>query len=294
MLWARRWQGPRGKRAHHRWIWISLAGRSSRSLHPGQHQITLQENQMTWHVQRQWNSSIQQQTFLRWHTQVENQIPKLSKQTTAVGGNCLQFTCSMRLDKSRREMSANNMERPQNICQNRELLSMPGHWTCLGNQRKPTIPSASQTKPTTEVPKHRQHPHQSMLQSHPFRSLQKTVWTDNNHGNKQEPTTRQNLPTTLPSSATCRSNHQKGPNIDWTTATQQRSQSSWTSQGQFQQRAQQKENNLLLHQTFQHLVWTSPLNHQICQRQIQSPMVDSACVLPHIYQSQRNLSRRSV
>jgi len=53
--------------------------------------------------------------------------------------------------------------------------------------------------------------------------------------------------------------------------TLQRSQSSQTSSGPFQQQTQQKENNLVLCWTFQHLVWTSPLNHQVCQRQIQPP-----------------------
>jgi len=158
---------------------------------------------------------------------------------------------------------------------------MPRHWTRLGNQRKPTTPSASQTKPTTEAPERRHHPHQNMLWSHPFRSLQKTVQTDNNHGNKQEPAAGQNLPTVLPSSPTCGTSHQKGPNIDWTTATQRRSQNSWTSWGQFQQRTQQKKDNLLLHWTFQHLVQTSPLN-------------ESVHVSPQICQHQRNLSRRSI
>jgi len=62
----------------------------------------------------------------------------------------------------------------------------------------------------------------------------------------------------------------------------------------FQQRTQQKKDNPLLHWAFQHLVQTSPLNHQIHQRQIQSSMVESVYVLPQIHQPQRNLSRRFV
>jgi len=54
-----------------------------------------------------------------------------------------------------KKRATNRTERPQNIHWNRELLPTPRHWTCLGNQRKPTIPSASQTKPTTEVSKRR-------------------------------------------------------------------------------------------------------------------------------------------
>jgi len=78
---------------------------------------------------------------------------------------------------------------------------------------------SNQLKPTTEAPKCRQHPHQGLLQSHPFRSPQKNLQPDNNHGNKQKPTTRQNFHTTLPSSTTGRADHQKGCNIDWTCIT---------------------------------------------------------------------------
>jgi len=41
------------------------------------------------------------------------------------------------------------------------------HWTHLGKQRRLTIPSACQTKPTTEAPKCWQHPCQRMLWSCP-------------------------------------------------------------------------------------------------------------------------------
>jgi len=78
----------------------------------------------------------------------------------------LQFSCDMWLDNPRREIQT----------EQNELLSTSGHWTCLGNQRRPAsaIPSASQTKPTTEAHKScRQHPCQGMFQSHPFRSLQR-------------------------------------------------------------------------------------------------------------------------
>jgi len=85
-------------------------------------------------------------------------------------------------------------------------------WVSLCNSWRPTFLSASQTQPTTEAPKCKQHLHQGLLQSHPFRSPQKTIWTDNNHGYKQEPTTRQKLLTTLSSSTTRRS--RKDPNTE--------------------------------------------------------------------------------
>jgi len=51
--------------------------------------------------------------------------------------------------------------------------------------------------------------------------------------------------------STCMPSFRKDSNIDWTTATQQRSQSFWTSQRQFQkQTQQQEEDNLFLHSTF--------------------------------------------
>jgi len=103
-----------------------------------------------------------------------------------MGGNHPRTICLHHSAAQLKKRDANNAEWPQSINWNRELLSMPRHWTCLGCQRRPAIPRASQTKPTTEASKCRNHPHQSILQSHPFRSLQKHVQTDNNHEKKQE------------------------------------------------------------------------------------------------------------
>jgi len=48
--------------------------------------------------------------------------------------------------------------------------------------------SASETKPTTEAPKHSHHPHQSMLQSHPFGSSKRlSELTTNTETNKNTP-----------------------------------------------------------------------------------------------------------
>ena len=213
ILWARQWRRPWREMVHHWWTWIGLAGRSSTSPHPGQHQITLQENQMTRPAQRWWNCSVQQQTFLlhddtlKWRTTSQNSASR------PAGGNHLQFTWGMWLDWSRREVPSTQNDPKMSI--ETWFFFQPGHWTCVGNQRRPTIWSVSQTKPTTEVPHCRWHPCQSMLQSHPFRSVKKTVWHHNNNGNKQEPANRHNLPTT-----THRSSHQKVPNIAWTTTTQ--------------------------------------------------------------------------
>ena len=126
-------------------------------------------------------------------------------------------------------------------------------------------------------------------------SKQSTVWTDNNHGNKQEPATRQNLPDNTSKLSTCMPSCRKDSNIDWTTATQRRSQSFWTSQRQFQKQTQQEEeDNLFLHLTFQLLVQTCRFNPQNHQRQIEPPMAESVCVLPQIHQPQRDIPRWSV
>jgi len=169
------------------------------------------------------NNKLSCDDMLKWRTKFQNSVNRLA------GGNHLQFTCSMWPDKSRRELPTEQNDPKMSIetgnffpCLDTELV-----WATNGNLL--AIPSAPQTKPTTKASKRRQQPHQSMLQSHAFRSLQKTVQTDNDHGNKQEPTARQNLPTTLPSSTTCRTSHQKSPKIDWTTTTQRRSQSCQTS-----------------------------------------------------------------
>lgn len=60
---------------------------------------------------------------------------------------------------------------------------------------------ATQIKPAAEVPKHQQHWHHSMLQSHPLNCLQKNVWTGNNHWSKQKMLIRTSLNRTLPRSA---------------------------------------------------------------------------------------------
>jgi len=105
----------------------------------------LRKKQMLRPMQRRWNGSIQQQTFLRWHTQVENQIPKFSRQTSRRKLHVIHLKHVAREVKSR---VANNTEWPQDVNWNRELLSTDRHWTGLGNQQKHTISSPSQTKLT--------------------------------------------------------------------------------------------------------------------------------------------------
>ena len=176
MLWVWWWWRPWGKRAHHWWMWISMAGRSSRSLCPRQHQITLQENQMLRSVQRWWNSSIQQQTFLQWHAQAENQIPTISNQTSGwkLPTIHLQHVARWTSQNERHQQHRTTPRCP--LKHGTSFHACCRHQTCLGNQRKPAFRAhLRQTKPTTEVSKRRENPHQSMLQSHPFRSLQKNV-----------------------------------------------------------------------------------------------------------------------
>jgi len=84
----------------------------------------------------------------------------------------------------------------QEINWNRKLLSAPTsrRQSCLGRQWRRASTSAPQTKPTVEA-----QMQTTFLQNHALRpSLQVS---DNNQGNKQDPTTTQNLPTTLPTEA---------------------------------------------------------------------------------------------
>jgi len=66
----------------------------------------------------------------------------------------LQANSAMHLQHVARQVKkrcANSTEWPQNVNWNRELLSTLRHWTCLSNQRRLTIPSASKNKQKTEV-----------------------------------------------------------------------------------------------------------------------------------------------
>jgi len=151
-------------------MWISLAGRSSRSLNPRQHQITLQEKQIL-------------------------QPAAHRDDGIAVFNN--KLSCDNTLT-SRRQLVCNS----------------PASWReTPTTQNDPKMPIKTEhffpTKPTTETFKRKQHLHQSMLQSHPFRCPQKAVQTDKNNGNKKNPTARQNPATALSSFATCRSSHKK-------------------------------------------------------------------------------------
>jgi len=149
----------------------------------------------------------------------------------------LQFTYSIWSDKSRSI---------------KKLHSTFGHWTHLINWRKPTMSSASHTQPKTEVTKWGHHPCTSMWQSHPFRSLQETVWTDNDNRNKQEPMDRQNLPTVLPGSATCLSHQQKDSTEHWLKNHNTRKKpTTQTSKWWFQQPTKETNDHLLLNWTFQ-------------------------------------------
>jgi len=158
-----------------------------------------------------------------------------------------------------------------------------------GNPTETSVPSASQTKPTTEAPKCRPHPCQSMLQIHHFRSLKKIAWTDNNHGNKQEPITRQNMlvaHTTLPTEAP-----QHAGLITKKIPTQTE-QLDHNEEAKALKRAKQNSNDKQNRRRTIYfcigcgIIWSEP---------VQSIIKWSVCVSPQmILQPQRDLSRRSV
>jgi len=125
------------------------------------------------------------------------------------------------------------------------------HWACLGNQRKPAIPSESETKPTTEMPKCRHPP------STPKPSLQESAkdclnWQQSQKqtriyrwADKIRPQHFQALQHTGPITKKVPTLTEKQQHIKEAKALK-------TSWGQFQQQTQQKENNLLLCWLFQH------------------------------------------
>jgi len=183
-------------------------------------------------MMRRWNSSVQQQTFLQCHAQVENQIPKLSKQTSIRQPPAIHLRDLVGQVKKRDAIST---EWPL-IHWLKQVVSF--HiWTLnfivWSDNGYPHCNSECMSNRTNNWSAQMQAKSMSKLQSCYFRCLQKTVWIDNNHRNNQEPATGQNLPTTL-QSLRHMSHHWKDPFTDWTTATQQRSQITWTSQGQFQ------------------------------------------------------------
>jgi len=113
---------------------------------------------------------------------VEHQILKLNKQTGRRKPDASQLQHVARKVKKR---DTNMTEWPWDVHSETDFFSMPGHCFFLDNQRRPA--HTSWTKPTTEAPEQRQHPHHSMIQSHPFRNKRMSKLTTTTESNKNLP-----------------------------------------------------------------------------------------------------------
>jgi len=169
------------------------------------------------------NNKLSCDDMLKWRTKFQNSVNRLA------GGNYLQFTCSMWLDKSRRELPTEQNDPKISIETGNffPYLDTELVWATNGNlQFRVHLKSNQQLKYLNADSIHTKACFKA-IPSGVYKRLSKlTTITETN---KNLPLRRQNLPTTLPSSTTCRTSHQKGRNIDCTTTTQQRSQSYQTS-----------------------------------------------------------------
>jgi len=229
-------------------------------------------------------SQIKQQTFPQWHAQVKNKIPELSKQTlreeTAVIH--LQHACACWMSQEERCQQHRTTTR----CPLKQGTSFHT-WTLnqSGQPRKPAIPSASPTNWNQQL----KHPNADSIHTKAcFKAIPSGVHKRISNLTTITETNKNPQPDKI-STQHFQAPQQAGlitKKVATLTehASQWRSQSSWTSWGKFQLWTQQKENNLLLCWTSQHLVQTSPLNHQIHQWQVQPPMVESVNVLLQICQ----------
>jgi len=164
-----------------------------------------------WKDEMDWQDS---HTLLckKWRIKFQNSPNRVA------GGNCMQFTCGMWLDKSRRELPTAQNDSKCQLKQGTFFHTYCGHWICLRNQRRPTrLQFWVCLKPNQ--------------QSNPFRSLQN--WRLSKLTTIME--TNKNLPLLVDKiypqhfqalQHTGLVTNEKDPNIDQTTATQRRSQSS--------------------------------------------------------------------
>jgi len=154
------------------------------------------------------NNKLSYDDMLKWRTKFQNSVNRLA------GGNYLQFTCSVWLDKSRRELPTEQNDPKMSIETGNFFPHLDTELVWASNrnlQFRVHLKPNQQLKYLNADSIHTKACFKAMP-SGVYKRLSKL--TTIRHGNKQEPTTRQNLPTTLPSSTTCRTSHQKSPNID--------------------------------------------------------------------------------
>jgi len=153
------------------------------------------------------NNKLSCDDMLKPRTKFQNAANRLA------GGNHLQFTCSMWPDKSRRETATAQNDSKMSIETGNFFPHLDTElvWATNGDlQFQVHLKPNQQVKCANADSIHAK----AFFKAIPSEVYKKTVQIDNNHGNNQEPTTEQNLPTKLPSSSRHRSRYQKSPNID--------------------------------------------------------------------------------